>query len=79
MALLVSVVAIAANANRAKLFAVMVDGEVIGHTDDKDLVGKMVARLSEEESFRIGAEVKVASEMLLRESQMGKRLSSERA
>jgi murein DD-endopeptidase MepM/ murein hydrolase activator NlpD len=63
MALLVSVVAIAANANRAKLFAVMVDGEVIGHTDDKDLVGKMVARLSEEESFRIGAEVKVASEI----------------
>ena len=66
------------NANRAKLFAVMVDGEVIGHTDDKDLVGKMVARLSEEESFRIGAEVKVASEIATRKSN-GKKTSSERA
>ncbi len=63
MALLVAAIAIAANANRPKLFAVMVDGEVVGHTDDKDLVGEMIARLSEEEAFRIGAEVKVASEI----------------
>jgi len=52
-ALLIIVVA---NGNRAKLFAVIVDGETVGYTDDKSLAGKMVSRLSEEESFRIGAE-----------------------
>jgi murein DD-endopeptidase MepM/ murein hydrolase activator NlpD len=63
IALLVIVATFRVYANRPKFFAVKVDGEVIGQADDKDLVTKMVDRLSEEESFRVGAEVKVASEI----------------
>lgn len=44
------------NANRPCLFAVTIDGELVGYTDDEALVAEMVWRLSEEESFRVGAE-----------------------
>lgn len=45
-----------ANANRPSLYAVTIDGELVGYTDNKDLVAEIVWRLSEEESFRVGAE-----------------------
>jgi murein DD-endopeptidase MepM/ murein hydrolase activator NlpD len=45
-----------ANANRPSLYAVTIDGEIIGYTDDKAVITEIVWRLSEEESFRVGAE-----------------------
>jgi murein DD-endopeptidase MepM/ murein hydrolase activator NlpD len=45
-----------ANANRPSLYAVTADGELIGYTDDPSIIDQIVWRLSEEESFRVGAE-----------------------
>lgn len=46
-------------------YMVSVDGEVLGYTKDKSLLDKIVSRLSEEEAFRVGAEVRVGSKISL--------------
>ncbi len=48
---------LAANGNRPKLFAVTIDGETVGYTEDESLATEILNRILEEESFKVGAEV----------------------
>ncbi|HOK64850.1 MAG TPA: peptidoglycan DD-metalloendopeptidase family protein [Bacillota bacterium] len=49
--------------SRPKVYAVSVDGEVIGYIEEVELIDQIIDRLVEEESFKVGAEVESASEI----------------
>jgi len=46
---------------KGKIYKVSIDGQCLGYVNEKDLVEAIVGRLSEEEAFRIGAQVKLGS------------------
>lgn len=60
---LIVAVTVAVVVSRPKVYAVVMDGEAVGYVEDVDLVDQIVDRLVEEESFRVGAEVQVSTDM----------------